>query len=335
MQVLAKKTWHSEEFFTYYKLFQDYLCFEKGFSKNTCDAYLGDLQQFLNWMQMNDFALADIKKNEFRSYLYFLSQTCRISKVSQARKITSLRTFYKVLIKENIIANNVAKNISLPKQPKSIPKPFYPDDMGEIISTAIDDRAEKQEDVFGKGNRPKLASTFLPLRNALIFEILYVSGMRVSELCSIQLSDIPRNFCKIKVLGKGNKERFVFLGRSCQKILQEYLQKREVYLSELKKGCSYLLLNQNATRLSERGVRYILNHFNKILQIPKGIHPHRFRHTFATDLLNAGADIRAVQEMLGHASLSTTQKYTEVSKDRLREIYRKAHPHAKKKSKHQ
>ncbi|MCB1177133.1 MAG: tyrosine-type recombinase/integrase, partial [Leptospiraceae bacterium] len=192
------------------------------------------------------------------------------------------------------------------KVKKIIPKNFTPIETTEII----DFREEKNE--------------FIQKRNLAIIEVFYSSGMRVFELVNSKWENLSSDFTQLKILGKRNKERYVFLGEKAIQALRDYKDSLEEYNVD-----SFIFLNFRKKKLTTRGVQYILEETRKKLGWEKKITPHKFRHTFATDLLNEGADIRHVQELLGHSSLSSTQIYLSVSKERLKEVYRKAHPHAK------
>ena len=303
--------------------YREYLELEKGFSLHTVDAYGHDVWQFLTFLQSEGIELQEVDRLYFRSYFSYLNQKRKITKRTQARKVNSLRSFYRFLVREGILDKNQAREFSTPRHKTSLPKPFYPNETEEILE---------------KSARPDNRPDYLQLRDQVMVELLYSSGMRVSELVSVDIGSVEQleavaapgdRSAKLKVLGKGGKERYVFLGRKICSLLSEYLPRRAEFASLRKSSSLALFLNNNGRRLSARGVRYVLKNLDSQLDVARGVHPHRMRHTFATDLLNSGADIRAVQEMLGHASLSTTQKYIQISRERLRDVYRQAHPHAR------
>ena len=288
------------------KIFQDYLDIEKNYSLHTQSAYLRDLKFFLEFCHREEIEYMEIEVVDIRSYFSELSKKKNLDKKTQTRKLSSLRTFYRCLFQKDLIPSNPILSVNFPKTKTRLPKAFKPGETEEILEY---DNNE--------------ASPILEKRDRAILEILYSSGMRVFELVNAKLSDLSRDSKTIKVLGKRKKERFVYLGTEAEFALNEYLSMRGDSKEE------EIFLNQRGKKLTTRGVRYILNERRKAMGFEKSVTPHKFRHTFATDLLDAGADIRAVQELLGHSSLSSTQVYLSVSKDKLKEIYRKAHPHAK------
>ena len=223
------------------------------------------------------------------------------------RKISSLRGFYKYLINNKVIDSNPFSLVSLPKKERHLPRFFYYNELEEMFQV------------------PKL-NTALGQRDRLLLEMLYATGVRVSELVNIKVSDI--NGEEIKVLGKGNKERIVEFGDYAESILELYLKEGYKHLNV--KKSEYLFLNNRGGKLTTRGVRYILDNIINKTTIDKKISPHMLRHTFATHLLNEGCDLLTVQELLGHESLTATSIYTHITNDRLKEVYFKCHPRAKK-----
>jgi integrase/recombinase XerC len=287
-------------------IFKDYLDIEKNYSIHTQSAYLRDLKFFLEFCLREEIDFLEMEIVDIRSYFASLSQEKALDKKTQTRKLSSLRTFYRCLFQKDIIPSNPILSVSFPKTKKKLPKNFRPQDTEEILDYTNNE-----------------GSPILEKRDKAILEILYSSGMRVFELVNAKLSDLSGDRRTLKIMGKRKKERFVYIGDEAQTALNDYLSVREHEKEE------EIFLNQRGKKLTTRGVRYILNERRKAMGFEKSVTPHKFRHTFATDLLDAGADIRAVQELLGHASLSSTQVYLSVSKDKLKEIYRKAHPHAK------
>lgn len=288
------------------KIFQIYLDVEKNYSLHTQSAYLRDLKFFLDFCFREEIDYLEIEVVDIRSYFSELSKKKNLDKITQTRKLSSLRTFYRCLFQKDIIPSNPILSVNFPKTKTRLPKSFKP------IET---------EDILEYDNHE--ASPILEKRDKAILEILYSSGMRVFELVNAKISDLSRDTKTLKIMGKRRKERFVYLGDEAVLALNEYLELRGESKEE------EIFLNQRGKKLTTRGVRYILNERRKSMGFEKSVTPHKFRHTFATDLLDAGADIRAVQELLGHSSLSSTQVYLSVSKEKLKEIYRKAHPHAK------
>lgn len=290
--------------------FRTYIDIEKNYSIHTRAAYLRDIKDYLTFCLKEDLDFLKIEVIDIRSFFSYLNQRQKLEKKSQSRKLSSLRTFYKLLHRLEMIPENLILSVNFPKQKRNLPKNFSPIEMEDILEY--------------KKNK---ANPFLEVRDKAILELLYSTGIRVFELVNASIPDLDNDLNTLKVLGKGSKSRYVFIGTTARSILHEYLELRQKNLCNNK----YIFINQRGNQLTTRGVRYILNERRKTMGMEKKVTPHKFRHTFATDLLNAGADIRAVQEMLGHVSLSSTQIYLSVSKERLKEIYRNAHPHAKMK----
>ena len=289
----------------YLNHFNDFLKGEKGASPHTLRAYNEDLKEFLSFIDK------DPKKIDYldiRSYLSFLHHK-KLKKTSISRKLATIRSFYKYLHREGYVKSNPAKLVSSPKVPKNLPR-----------FLAIDD-------VFALMNKPQ-GDTFRATRDKAILELLYSSGLRVSELTSIDISDLDIKESLVRVKGKGKKERLIPIGSKAMDAIQNYLPER----ISLKKKTPALFLNNRGGRLTQRSVRRILVHYSRMINLKGDLSPHTLRHTFATHLLHEGADLRSIQELLGHSSLSTTQKYTHVDIAYLTEVYDKAHPLAKKKN---
>lgn len=291
-------------------LFLTFLHNERNYPiDTTIKNYENDLINFKDYLEINKINYLKITKEDVRKYLKYLDQK-NYKNNSISRHLSSLRTFYSYLVNEKIIENNIFKNISSPKKEKKLPNFLQ---YNEI---------EKMLDICSLEND-------LGIRNRLIIETLYDTGLRVSELVNIKLEDIDINNKEIRVLGKGNKERIVYFGDYEIEILELYLKTSRIRLLKNKNN-NYLFLNHLGNKLSDRGVRLIVDNIIKEASIKHKISPHTLRHTFATHLLNEGADLKSVQELLGHASLSTTQIYTHVSNERLRSVYLKSHPRCKK-----
>lgn len=286
--------------------FLNYLEFEQNYSSYTIKNYQIDLKEFKKFIQNKEISL--IEYNDIREYLLYLFDK-KYKKKTIARKVSSLRSFFKYLYSENIIKDNPMVLISNPKLDKKLPK-FLNNGEIEKILTIPDTK------------------TPIGIRDALILEMLYSTGIRVSELINIKLDDINFHDRKIKILGKGNKERYVFFGQICLEKLNNYLQNSRPLL--IKKGIDYLFLNKRSNQLSDRSVRKIVDDIAKKAELKMNISPHVLRHTFATHMLNEGADLKSVQELLGHENLSTTSIYTHVSNEHLRNTYLNCHPRAKK-----
>lgn len=275
----------------------------KGYSNYTVSNYQKDLRLFLNFSNN----IVSVDYSFMRTYLQFLHNKKYTNK-SIARHISSLKSFYKYLTKNEIVKENPCLLISNPKIEKKLPNYVNYNDL-EILFTIPD-----KNDVLG-------------LRNLLILELLYSTGIRVSELVNIKLSDIDFSNNRIFILGKGNKERYVLYGKICNDLLTEYLKKSR---KKLNKNSDYLLLNKFGNKITDRAIRMIIDDIVKKSSLKLNISPHTLRHTFATHLLNEGADLKIVQELLGHENIATTGIYTHVSNEHLRRVYLNAHPRAKK-----
>ncbi|WP_394852613.1 tyrosine recombinase XerC [Staphylococcus haemolyticus] len=283
---------------------------ERNFSAHTLKSYHDDLVQFNHFLEQELLNLRTFEYKDARNYLsYLYSQNLKRTTVS--RKISTLRTFYEFWMTQDETIINPFVQLVHPKKENYLPQFFYEEEMEALFETVAKDTK--------KG-----------LRDRVILELLYATGIRVSELVNIQLNDIDMSLPGVKVLGKGNKERFVPFGEFCRQSIEQYL--REFKPIQHTKH-SFLLVNMNGAPITERGVRYVLNDVVKRTAGVTEIHPHKLRHTFATHLLNQGADLRTVQSLLGHVNLSTTGRYTHVSNQQLRKVYLNAHPRAKKESK--
>ena len=292
--------------------FIDALATEKGFSENTCRSYRKDLEQFLQYLKENrprrgnaPVVIDHVDGITIRGYLGFLHK--RNKKTTIARKLSALRSFFHFLNKRGVTAENPAESILTPKQEKNIPSYLSVDEMFGLLDSIQTDG-------------------LLDLRNRAIFETLYSCGIRVSELVGLDTGDVDSRQSLVRVFGKGAKERIVPIGNNALRAINNYQQvvAREWGISADVNGP--LFLNKNKGRLSARSVARILDKLVRACGVLTPVSPHTLRHTFATHMLDAGADLRVVQEFLGHKSLSTTQKYTHVSIDRLMETYDKAHP---------
>lgn len=290
--------------------FLNMLKVERNFSAHTLKSYHDDLVQFNHFLEQELINLRTFEYKDARNYLsYLYSQNLKRTTVS--RKISTLRTFYEFWMTQDETIINPFVQLVHPKKENYLPQFFYEEEMEALFETVAKDTK--------KG-----------LRDRVILELLYATGIRVSELVNIQLKDIDMSLPGVKVLGKGNKERFVPFGEFCRQSIEQYL--REFKPIQHTKH-SFLLVNMNGAPITERGVRYVLNDVVKRTAGVTEIHPHKLRHTFATHLLNQGADLRTVQSLLGHVNLSTTGRYTHVSNQQLCKVYLNAHPRAKKESK--
>ena len=294
--------------------FVNYLKHQKGYSHNTLRAYTVDLRDFFSFLlDKCGFSEKDgiekVSIYEIRSFIGSMYKNHKKSTV--ARKLSSLRSFFNFLEKTGIIKKNPAWNISFPKSEKYLPRHLNVDEVFKIL------------DIKNETSDWKL------LRDKAMLELLYSCGIRAGELVSLNVEDIDMQEKVIKIRGKGNKERIVPIGRYALKALKEYLS----VLGNIKKGrlAGALFLNREGKRISDRSVRRIVKKYVVKKGLSWDISPHSLRHSFATHLLEGGADIRVVQEMLGHANLSTTQRYTHLTLDALMQVYDRAHPRAKEK----
>jgi len=290
--------------------FIDYLRATKTESQNTIKAYSEDLSQFLEYLKQKKLSepiLVNATHLHIRGFLAYLQEK-KISKRTAARKLSTLRSFYKYLAVEGFVQENIAKSISTPKTSKKLPLFLYPGEIEALLSAP-------ENDVLG-------------IRDKAIMELLYATGMRVGELVLLKTNDINFGSNYIIVFGKGSKERVVFFGQKAEESLDKYLKESRPFLIK-DINCDSLFLNKNGTAISARSVRRIIDKYVKIAALNSEVSPHTLRHTFATHMLNNGADLKTVQELLGHSSLSTTQIYTHVTKERLKEVYDKTFPHNK------
>ncbi len=286
--------------------FINYLEYERNYSNNTIIAYKNNVLQLVDYLNTNK--INDLKKVDYdtiRNYLSYLHGKKYEAK-SISRMISSLRSFFKYLKANNIISNNPMLLISNPKVEKKLPKYLTINEVEKILNT------------------PDMSDS-VGIRDAFILELLYVSGIRVSELVNIKLSDVETSEKKIKILGKGSKERYVLYGSRCEELLNKYMCVRNRFL---KYPNEYLILSKTGRKLNTREVRNIINRIKTKAGVDISISPHTFRHTFATHMLNEGADLRAVQELLGHENLSTTTIYTHLTNEKLRRTYLDTHPRA-------
>ena len=288
----------------YVEKYLDYLRVMKKDSDYTISSYRIDLLELYDFK--ND--LLSVNESDVRDYLEYLYSR-GLNRSSIARKISAIRGFYQYLQGEGIVEFNCFREVSSPKRSDSLPKYVRKSDI------------EKMFLVFDR-------ETALGQRNALILEMLYATGVRIGELVNIKLSDINRYDRTIKILGKGRKERIVIYGSYCEDALELYLGDGR-YELEKKGKSTYLFLNKNGERLSDRYIRKIIDDVVIKCEMDYHVSPHTLRHTFATDMLNNGADLMTVKELLGHSSINTTGIYTHVSNEQLKKVYEFAHPRSK------
>ena len=290
------------------KRFGFYLEFEKNYSIHTQNSYLSDVYIFLKFCLREDIYFISADKLDLLSFFAFLRQKKNITKNTHERKLSSLRTFYLFLSKKGIIENFEIKDFPFPNQSEEKL-------MKHIPNTKVD---------FVLENFHNKNSNFLKLRDRAILEFLYSTGVRVSELVYLKRQDFI-NSSQVKVRGKRKKTRIVFLGEQAKESMKQYLECKQ----QLQIKTNSIFVNSKGLPITVKGIQYIIRQRAKENGM-SNLSPHNFRHTFATDLLNSGADIRAVQEFLGHESVKTTQKYLNISIDDLKKTYWRTHPHARK-----
>jgi len=297
-----------EEFFQILDDFQIYLEVERNFSVHTTKAYISDLKDFL---KKSGEGFCNFTYKNIKAYIIEI-QAKNYSKTTISRKIAAIKSFYKFLYRERLINSNPATNIKAPKKAKRLPE-FLSDNEVNSIFNCIN------------------TETPSGFRDRTILEVLYATGMRNSELCSLNFENLNLEENEIKVFGKGGKERIVLISKRATKFLSEYIEaKRNLLFANINQNLdSPLFINKNGYRLLQRTVHKIIKNAAEKAFINKKVSPHTLRHTFATRLLEKGADLRVVQELLGHSSISNTQIYTHVSTERLRKTYINAHPRAK------
>ncbi len=292
--------------------FINYLTYQKNYSPYTITNYENDISDYFLYLNTKNDDHLNLTYQQIREYLMILYDK-KYSRATVSRKLSSLRSFYRFLTIQGVVKENVFELIAYPKKEKKLPKFLYNDDLEDLFS--LPDINE----VIGQ-------------RDMLILELLYATGIRVQELVNIKLSDIDSYNHIINVLGKGKKERLVIYGGYCEEVLNLYLKVGRKDL--LKNNLSdYLILNAKGNNITTRGVRYIFNKLIKKACLKTHVSPHTLRHTFATHMLENGADLLTVQELLGHTNLSTTGIYTHVTNERLRDVYLHSHPRAREDSK--
>jgi integrase/recombinase XerC len=298
--------------FSHVEAFLDHLKIEKSASNLTIVSYRTDLLQFFDFLAQyhnlprQEVPAEALNHKSTREYLAAM-QDEGLSRSTMARKLAALRSFVKYLCRENIIGGNPIAAVSTPRQEKKLPRFLYPTEIEALLNAPDTSRP------VGK-------------RDRAILETLYCTGVRVSELAGMDLVDFNANEDFTKVKGKGEKERIVPVGSQAREALQNYIVGARPYLLKNNQPNSALFVNKYGTRLSARSVRNIINKYVEQVALNQKVSPHTLRHSFATHLLNAGADLRSVQELLGHVKLSTTQIYTHLTRDDIKHVYDKTHP---------
>lgn len=299
----------------YIELYAFFLKNEKNYSNYTIISYRNDLIQFFNYLKLyrilKDDKIEYVDRSVMRKYIVYLKKS-DYSARSISRKISTVRSFFKFCLREGIIKVNPTINLITPKIDKKLPYFLYLQEVNKLIETP-------------------LKNTILGIRDRAILELLYGTGIRVGELVNLNICNIDLYEKTIIVFGKGSKERILPLGNPSIRAIQEYLTSRNLFEKKIfvnKNDLEALFLNRLGGRLTTRSIRRIIIKYMKMAGLNKKISPHVLRHSFATHLLGGGADLRSVQELLGHKSLSTTQIYTHITKERLKTIYKKSHPRA-------
>jgi len=293
------------------KHFLHYLSVERGLARNSLEAYERDLTAFLEFLKDKHglASIEEVSRVHIVSYLMHLREAGRASS-TVARTMTSIRGFFKFLVREQRLVSDPSVYMESPKTDKKLPKVMNLEEVERLLD------APRRDDPAG-------------IRDKAMLELLYAAGIRVSELVSLDVDDLNLGMGFVRCFGKGSKERIIPLGRMALDWLNRYLQTARPKLVKKGQADKALFLNQNGGRLTRQGFWKIIKHYAREARIEMDITPHTLRHSFATHLLENGADLRAVQEMLGHADISTTQIYTHVTKVRMKDVYNRTHPRAK------
>ena len=291
---------------THFHDFLTMLRVERNVSTHTIDAYKRDINQYLMYLgDLNIKNLSDVKSTNIRDYIRILSDG-GMAPASISRIISSIRTYYRFLSSENILDENPVLLINNPKLPKKLPDVLSEKEISLIIN-AIQESSQFYQ------------------RDKAIIELLYSCGIRVTELCNLEMSNLFIDEDLIRVMGKGNKERLLPLGKRSKKYLDDYIKhSRNSHIK--KSGSSFVFVSRNGNQLTRAMINIILNKWTQVSGLKKSVSPHKLRHSFATHLLEGGADLRFVQALLGHSDISTTQIYTHIDKHYLKEVYKIHHP---------
>ena len=293
--------------------FLNYLRYERNYSSQTIISYSRDIDKFFHFLSEEGLDMEEVDQIVIRNFLTD-ELNSGVSKRSCKRRLCALRHFYKYMVRREMVKDNPFVFVSSPKTEKTLPKFLYKDQVREIL-----DENKKRDDL-------------LAYRDQAILSTLYYSGIRASELVSLELQSVSLPRRTLRVLGKGNKERIVPISEECKKDIETYMKTTRMELaSRNKEGTKVLFLNDHGNKLTTRGLEYILDQIEQKTGSFVGLHPHILRHSFATHLLENGADLRIIQELLGHESLNTTQVYTHVTEESMKETYLAAHPRARKK----
>lgn len=283
--------------------YKNYLMIDRNYSKNTIASYLSDLKLYFNYLEIQKENYLKADDNLMQNYLKTLKDK---DERTLAHQISVLRSFYKYLILEGLVKTNPLDNIDLPKISKKLPSVLSIDEINKLLDINLND--------------------IYDYRNKAMLELMYGSGLRVSELINLKVEDIDLNNALVRTIGKGSKTRIVPFGNYALEALEKYINDiRPLFIK--KEATDYVFLNNHGRKMTRQGFFKIIKNIALEKGITKEISPHTLRHSFATHLLNGGADLKSIQEMLGHASLSTTEIYTNISREELEQNYHKAHPH--------
>jgi integrase/recombinase XerC len=312
------------------KKYLTYLRSVRNSSANTIRSYESDLDQFVTFLTPPGTAtpapqaVTHLMIREFMAHLHDL----RLEKSSIARKLAAIRSFFKYAVREGIVQRNPARMVATPRLPKRVPAVLSAEELNIFLDSVASapDRGTARRSAPAETDPSRL----MIRRDRSILELLYASGLRVSELTGLNLADMDRKELMLRVRGKGNKERIVPFGGKAEQALDAYQPVREEILRKARGRGDHqaVFLNHLGTRLTQRSVARIVKKYARLVNVNWDLHPHSLRHAFATHLLADGADLRAIQELLGHSSLSTTQRYTHATIRQLLEVYDKAHPRA-------
>lgn len=296
------------------ELYQKFLLNQKNYSSHTVESYTNDIKLFMIYCDKEDVSLFSCDKIVIRNFLEH-ERKRGISKTTLKRRVVALRRYFDFLLNKDIVRANPFINIVTPKTDKKLPAFLYNREIEKLFEL---NKKRKDE---------------LMLRDEAIIELLYVSGIRVAELCSIKMLDMQMKQRAIRINGKGKKQRIVLFTEETQKTIEKYIKevRSQLILSKKSNHRNYVFLNSNGNPLTPRGVEYILENIEKKTGIGLSLHPHIFRHSFATTMLNKGADLRTIQKILGHENLATTQIYTHIITDKIKDNYDKFFPRSKKK----
>ena len=293
------------------KQFAGYILMEKGLSQNTVSAYTSDINFFLDFLKKDSIeSFSNITRDDILYYLEECSEE-GMESASLARRLVSIKIFFKYLYQEKIISNDITDIMNSPKLWRLLPEFLTMEEVDALLKA------------FSNKSRDLLI-----IRNRTILEIMYSCGLRVSETVNLKLDNLRFDEAIIRVTGKGNKERIIPLGIPAQRIMLRYIEKIRPYLLKDNPEESFVFLSKNGNKLTRKRIWGIVKEAGKIAGIKKNIHPHTIRHSFASHLLANGADLRIIQEMLGHSDISTTQIYTHIENSRLKSIFKQFHPRA-------